>query len=304
MPLKSPIFSVSPSKIFQASSSVGIGGPAGTEVRGIRWRSTGRSEIETGAAAGLQAAPIAIRRTRKRTDNILGCPILITIQVLICGAVPRRLIGHILHKFIFSFIRAICVAVPDYYPEQVSDLWRTATGAGSVENADGEGAGSVFECGVTVRMTLSVRGGVVRKVRFRSNGCGWAVAASEAIARKLSGVLLGELGGLEDLSRCLSEELGGVPDARKECVSAAVTAVREALADHRNRVVGEWSGDKALICSCFGVAEDVIENAAESGTATTVEEIGELCRAGTGCGSCQMLIREILEGTGMMRDER
>lgn len=183
-----------------------------------------------------------------------------------------------------------------FYPEPINELWRGARHLGRPDDLDSKGIGVSLECGVSIKVFIAVDpDGVLSSVRFVSNGCGWAVAAAEVSARLLEGRRLKDLHALDDLRSEVGSALVAVPDPRASCVAIAVDAVRNALAEYRLRKAAEWKGETALICSCFGVSEDTIESLAVSGAASTVEEIGALCRAGTGCGSCQMLIREIVE---------
>jgi NifU-like protein len=71
--------------------------------------------------------------------------------------------------------------------------------------------------------------------------------------------------------------------------------LQDAFADFRAFQIEEFAGEKALICTCFGVSEERIEKAITENNLQTVEEVGEFCRAGTGCGSCQPLIQEIID---------
>ena len=50
-----------------------------------------------------------------------------------------------------------------------------------------------------------------------------------------------------------------------------------------------------IICPCFEVSRDEIENAIREKGLKTVEEVGEVTNAGTGCGGCQEQIQEILD---------
>ncbi len=50
-----------------------------------------------------------------------------------------------------------------------------------------------------------------------------------------------------------------------------------------------------IICHCFEVSREEIENAIREKGLKTVEEVGEVTNAGTGCGGCQEQIKEILE---------
>ena len=50
-----------------------------------------------------------------------------------------------------------------------------------------------------------------------------------------------------------------------------------------------------IICHCFEVSREEIENAIREKGLKTVEEVGEATNAGTGCGGCQEQIQEILD---------
>ena len=50
-----------------------------------------------------------------------------------------------------------------------------------------------------------------------------------------------------------------------------------------------------IICHCFEVSREEIENAIREKGLKTVEEVGEVTNAGTGCGGCQEQIQEILD---------
>jgi NifU-like protein len=203
----------------------------------------------------------------------------------------------ILHEFIFSFIRGIRGAVESYYPEEVSRRYAFPVQSGVPARFDAKGTAVSLECGVSVRVFLTFTAGTgrIEEVRYASNGCGWAVAAAEVIAEKMSGMAMKDLHGLARLREELAAELGEIPPKREQCVGLGIEGLRKALADYREMVVEEWAGEQALICSCFGVSEGTIEELVRSGGAPSVESVGEKCGAGTGCGSCQMLIREIVE---------
>jgi NAD(P)H-nitrite reductase large subunit len=74
------------------------------------------------------------------------------------------------------------------------------------------------------------------------------------------------------------------------CREVARSALRNALAAFRQRQLDEIGGEVHLVCTCFGVTEEAIERCG----ATNVESVGRLTNAGTGCGSCRMLIDEIV----------
>jgi NifU-like protein len=74
-----------------------------------------------------------------------------------------------------------------------------------------------------------------------------------------------------------------------------VAAFRAALAEYRSKVIEEFKGERALICTCFGVSEDTIIKTIERDAPTDISEVSAACKAGTGCGSCRMLIQELID---------
>jgi bacterioferritin-associated ferredoxin len=143
-------------------------------------------------------------------------------------------------------------------------------------------------CGSWVRFSLHIEDGTISAVGFTSNGCGAMIAVAEQLSRSVDGVALSELHGLDPRIAAI-EGLAG----RRPCAEAAVSALRKALAGYRENVISA-SGDKALACTCFGVAADTIEACVRNG-ASSIEAVTAECRAGGGCGSCRMLIQEFID---------
>ncbi len=79
-----------------------------------------------------------------------------------------------------------------------------------------------------------------------------------------------------------------------------------AIRHYSDSVRDEWSGDEALICTCFGVSERTIEQQIQTGGLRTISEITKACNAGAGCRSCYSLIEDILDDywrTGFVNSE-
>jgi NifU-like protein involved in Fe-S cluster formation/bacterioferritin-associated ferredoxin len=182
--------------------------------------------------------------------------------------------------------------VPPIYPIDVLDRLRSPRHAGENGGSNAVGRSVSLSCGtyVTIQMTVDPSAKRIEKVSFRSNGCGFMIAAADVLADKLEGSYLADL----NATAGLVESLGPLTPGREPCRDVVIAALLEAFADHRRRQVEEFVGDKALICTCFGVSEEVIEQLVMTGV-ETVEEAGRRCRAGTGCGACQMLIQEIID---------
>lgn len=186
-----------------------------------------------------------------------------------------------------------------FYPEKISDKFRAPRGAGRAVGANAVGTEASFICGAAARFTLRIEKQTkeILEAKYQTSGCGFLIAAAETLAEKIRGRKLTELHGLDraELERQIEAELDKFPASRNHCLNLCLDALQAALADFRAALVEEFSGEKALICTCFGVSEETIERVIRQFSPETIEEITEICNAGGGCGSCQPLIEDILE---------
>ncbi len=170
-------------------------------------------------------------------------------------------------------------------------------GRSSKENAVGTSAS--FECGSFARMSLAIRSdtGEIDEARFQTNGCGYMIAAADTIAQAMTGLRLTHLHsvGEQEFVQKVEAELDEFPAGRSQCIHVVLEAFRSALADHRSFLIEEFRGEKPLICTCFGVLEETIESYAAANAPVSVQDVTLACRAGGGCGSCRMLIQEIID---------
>lgn len=149
-----------------------------------------------------------------------------------------------------------------------------------------KGVGVRISCGSFVEFRLEIDDlGVIISVEISSDGCGSMLNSSERAAAFLEGLRVRDIGGVYQI---LSAD-------DSECSEAIKTAISSALSAHRKKTVEEFKGETALVCSCFGVGEETIEKIAANLADPTIDEIGRECNAGTGCGSCRMIIQEILD---------
>lgn len=189
--------------------------------------------------------------------------------------------------------------VTNFYPEKISRRFYEPKNAGKPEKTNAAGTGASFVCGTFVRFYLQVDAQTkeIIEAKFKSNGCGFAIAAAEVLTEKIAGKNLTELHGLDKnkLREEIEAKLGEFPATRKHCPHVCFDALQSALADFRALQIEEFAGEKALICTCFGISEEQVEKLIAENQIESVGEVTALCNAGGGCGSCRFLIQELID---------
>jgi NifU-like protein len=188
-----------------------------------------------------------------------------------------------------------------FYPTKISEKFRAPENTGKASGANAVGTEASFICGAAVRFTLRIEKETkeILEAKYQTSGCGFLIAAAQTLSETLGGKKLTELHGLDhsELQKQVENELDEFPANRRHCLNLCLDAFAAALADFRAAQIEEFTGEKALICTCFGVSEETIERVAREFSLESVEEVTEICNAGGGCGSCQPLIQDILENT-------
>lgn len=182
-----------------------------------------------------------------------------------------------------------------FYPKKISDRFSNPINAGRAKFANAVGTNATFVCGSALRWTLRIEERKIVEAKFQTNGCGFMIAAADVLAEMIVGKELGELHGLENIESQIEIKLGKFSENRQHCLKLAIETLQAAFNDFRSTQLEEWSGEKALICTCFGVSEETIERVIAENHCKTVEEVSRKCNAGSGCGSCQPLIQEIID---------
>ena len=185
------------------------------------------------------------------------------------------------------------------YPVKISERLKNLQQRSPASGGNAVGAEANFACGSFVRfwVLIDAENGCVESVNFASNGCGFMVAAADVLASMVVKRKLADLHGLAlaDLRDLLHVDFGELPISRVGCAEAAINALRTAFSDYRSRQLEEFCGEKALICTCFGVTEETIESLINERSLTSADDVTRLSNAGSGCGSCRMLIQEIVD---------
>ncbi len=186
-----------------------------------------------------------------------------------------------------------------FYSERIDDRFHAPKNVGGAADANAVGTTATFVCGAALRFSLRIKKDTkeIVEAKFKTNGCGYLIASADVLAEQITGKKLNELHGLDKsvLQAQIKGELGEFPENRKHCLDLCLETLQDAFADFRDSQIEEFTGEKALICTCFGISEEMIENLIKQNSLATIEDVTDACNAGGGCGSCQPLIQEIID---------
>jgi nitrogen fixation NifU-like protein len=102
-----------------------------------------------------------------------------------------------------------------------------------MENPDGVGTVGNAKCGDIMRMFLRVEDGVIKDVKFKTFGCGAAIATSSMATEMVKGKTLQE--ALQLTNKAVAEALDGLPPVKMHCSLLAEEAVKAAIEDYMQR---------------------------------------------------------------------
>jgi nitrogen fixation NifU-like protein len=128
------------------------------------------------------------------------------------------------------------------YSEKVMDHFRSPRNVGEIENPDGVGKVGNPVCGDIMELYIKVKDGVITDAKFKTFGCGAAIATSSMVTELVKNKTVEE--ALKISNRAVAEALGGLPPIKMHCSVLAEEALKKALDDYRRRSVKE-SSEKA-----------------------------------------------------------
>jgi len=116
------------------------------------------------------------------------------------------------------------------YTQKVMDHFMNPRNVGEIENADGVGEVGNARCGDIMRMYLKIDNGMITDVKFKTFGCGAAIATSSMATELIKGKPIEE--ALKLTNKAVVEALEGLPPAKLHCSVLAEQAIKTALADY------------------------------------------------------------------------
>ena len=120
------------------------------------------------------------------------------------------------------------------YSEKVMDHFNNPRNVGEIENASGVGTVGNAKCGDIMRMYLDINpDGIIRDVKFKTFGCGAAVATSSMATELVKGKTVQE--ALLVTNKAVCEALDGLPPVKVHCSLLAEEAIHAALWDYAEK---------------------------------------------------------------------
>jgi nitrogen fixation NifU-like protein len=119
------------------------------------------------------------------------------------------------------------------YSEKVIEHFTNPRNVGVIEDADGVGKLGNPVCGDMMEMSIKVEEDVITDVKFRTFGCGAAIATSSMATEMIKGKTIDQ--ALQVTNRAIAEALEGLPPVKMHCSVLAADALKMALADYYRR---------------------------------------------------------------------
>lgn len=120
------------------------------------------------------------------------------------------------------------------YTEKVMDHFTNPRNVGEIENASGVGTVGNAKCGDIMRIYLDIdETGIIQDVKFKTFGCGAAVATSSMATELVKGKSVQE--ALQITNKAVMEALDGLPPVKVHCSLLAEEAIHAALWDYAEK---------------------------------------------------------------------
>ena len=119
------------------------------------------------------------------------------------------------------------------YSEKVMDHFENPRNMGEIADASGTGTVGNAKCGDIMKMDIKVENGVIVDVKFKTFGCGAAIATSSMATEMVKGKTLDE--ALALTNKAVAEALDGLPPVKMHCSVLAEEAIHAAIQDYKEK---------------------------------------------------------------------
>lgn len=119
------------------------------------------------------------------------------------------------------------------YTEKVMEHFANPRNVGEISDANGVGEVGNAKCGDIMKIYLKVENDIIKDVKFKTFGCGAAIATSSIVTEMVLGKKLEE--ALKVTNQAVAEALGGLPPVKMHCSNLAADAMHEAIKDYMSK---------------------------------------------------------------------
>ncbi|HWR57756.1 MAG TPA: Fe-S cluster assembly scaffold protein NifU [Thermodesulfovibrionales bacterium] len=119
------------------------------------------------------------------------------------------------------------------YTEKVMDHFTNPRNVGEIPDADGVGTEGNPTCGDVMKISIKVENGIIIDAKFKTFGCGAAIAVSSMVTEMVKGKTLEE--ALAISKEAVANELGGLPPQKMHCSNLGADALKKAIEDYRTK---------------------------------------------------------------------
>lgn len=184
------------------------------------------------------------------------------------------------------------------YSEKVMDHYRNPRNVGKIDDADAVGSAGSLTCGDQLKIYLKIKNGIVTDAKFQTFGCGSAVASSSILTEMIIGKSIEEVRKITN--KDIADELEGLPPEKMHCSVMGYEALEDALKGYEDyqdldEIRAAEEKKEKIVCTCFGITENLIWDAIKQNGLKTVEEVTNYTKAGGACGKCKGLIKDIID---------
>ena len=118
------------------------------------------------------------------------------------------------------------------YSEKAMDHFAHPRNVGEIEGANAVGQVGNAKCGDIMKIYMDIQDNIIKDVKFKTFGCGAAIATSSMATEMVKGKTVEE--ALQLTNRAVMEALEGLPPEKIHCSVLAEEAIHAAIEDHRN----------------------------------------------------------------------
>jgi NifU-like protein len=187
----------------------------------------------------------------------------------------------------------------DEYSQKVTDLMNNPQNMGEITEEQAKEMGATLivadfgaeSCGDAVRLYWAVhpKSDVIMQSKFKSFGCGTAIASSDTMAELCKGKTVDEAVKITniDVEKAMRDtpDVPAVPPQKMHCSVMAYDVIKKAAAQYKG-VDMESFEEEIIVCECARVTLSTLREVIRLNDLTTVEQIADYTKAGAFCKSC------------------